>query len=192
MLGVPKDVIDRNLKKAIDKNQADYQELCYEAYGPGGTGFIIECLTDNVNRSASEVKRVITKTGCKVAEPGSVAFLFTRCGMLVVEGSEEAVFEAAMEAGAEDIVPVPTDEEEASVPTSYRIYTPPEEFASSSASMERQGFSVNGEESGLVYKANADVEVDDDIFAICETLLERLLELDDVDAVYSNCDGLDS
>jgi transcriptional/translational regulatory protein YebC/TACO1 len=65
-LGVPKDIIERNIKRATDTKQADFAELIYEAYGPGGTGFLVECLTDNVNRSASEVKSTITKSGNKV------------------------------------------------------------------------------------------------------------------------------
>lgn len=77
-LGVPKDVIERNIKRASDTKQGDYQECLYEAYGPAGTGFVIEALTDNVNRTAGDVKAAITKAGGKVADSGSVLFSFVR------------------------------------------------------------------------------------------------------------------
>ncbi|GLI68298.1 hypothetical protein VaNZ11_012659 [Volvox africanus] len=189
-LGVPKDVVERNLKRATDSKQGDYQEVTYEAYGPGGTGLIIFCLTDNLNRTASEVKPTVTKAGAKVAEPGSVMFNFTRCGMIVVDNTtEDAVFEAAMEAGADDVEPVPT-EEDGQPSTSYKVFVPVEAFAAAKGTLRQLGYSVNEEDSDLVYKAAAPVEVDDDSFSRCEALVEKLLELDDVDNVFTNCDGL--
>ncbi|GAX77862.1 hypothetical protein CEUSTIGMA_g5304.t1 [Chlamydomonas eustigma] len=189
-LGVPRDIIDRNIKRASDTKQADFLELCYEAYGPGGTGFIVECLTDNVNRSAGDVKAIITKSGNKVAEPGSVMFNFARCGAILVEDTkEDIIFEAAMEAGAEDVCPLPEDED-GNPSTSYKVFTPVEEFSSATATLTKMGFKVNLEESELVYRASTPLEVDDEAFGKCETLMERLLEHDDVEAVYTNCDGL--
>ncbi|KXZ44773.1 hypothetical protein GPECTOR_62g888 [Gonium pectorale] len=189
-LGVPKDVVERNLKRATDAKQGDYQEVTYEAYGPGGTGLIVFCLTDNLNRTASEVKPTITKAGAKVAEPGSVMFNFSRCGCIVVDGTnEDAVFEAAMEAGADDVEPVPA-EEEGAASTSYKVFVPVEAFSSTKATLKGLGFSVNEEDSDLVFKAAAPVEVDDESFSRCEALVEKLLELDDVDNVFTNCDGL--
>jgi hypothetical protein len=114
------DIIERNIKRASDKSQADYSEVVYEAYGPGGTGIIIECLTDNLNRTAGDVKSTITKAGCKVADPGSVMFNFQRQGLLVIdESDEDAVFEAAMEAGADDIQPV--FDEDGQPTTSFKV-----------------------------------------------------------------------
>ncbi|PNW86836.1 hypothetical protein CHLRE_02g097550v5 [Chlamydomonas reinhardtii] len=189
-LGVPKDIVERNLKRATDAKQGDYQEITYEAYGPGGTGLVVFCLTDNVNRTASEVKPTVTKAGAKVAEPGSVLFNFQRCGMIVVDGTtEDAVFEAAMEAGAEDVEPVPP-EEDGAPSTSYKLFVPVEAFSSTKTAMRGLGFSVNEEDSDLVFRAAAPVEVDDEAFARNEALVEKLLELDDVDAVFTNCDGL--
>lgn len=83
---VPKDIIERNIKKASEANQADFQEMLFEAYGPGGTGFLIECLSDNVNRSSSEVRAAVTKAGGKMAEQGSVAFNFKRQGVVLLQG----------------------------------------------------------------------------------------------------------
>ncbi|GIM09916.1 hypothetical protein Vretimale_13713, partial [Volvox reticuliferus] len=189
-LGVPKDVVERNLKRATDSKQGDYQEVTYEAYGPGGTGLIIFCLTDNLNRTASEVKPTVTKAGAKVAEPGSVMFNFTRCGMIVVDNTtEDAVFEAAMEAGADDVEPVAA-EEDGQPSTSYKVFVPVEAFAAAKGTLRQLGFTVNEEDSDLVYKAAAPVEVDDDSFNRCEALVEKLLELDDVDNVFTNYDGL--
>ncbi|GLC47402.1 hypothetical protein PLESTB_001960000 [Pleodorina starrii] len=189
-LGVPKDVVERNLKRATDSKQGDYQEVTYEAYGPGGTGLVIFCLTDNLNRTASEVKPTVTKAGAKVAEPGSVLFNFNRCGMIVVDRTtEDAVFEAAMEAGAEDVEPV-SPEEDGQPSTSYKVFVPVEAFAAAKGTLRQLGFSVNEEDSDLVFKAAAPVEVDDEAFSRCEALVEKLLELDDVDNVFTNCDGL--
>ncbi|KAJ9511659.1 hypothetical protein QJQ45_017972 [Haematococcus lacustris] len=190
-LGVPREILDRNISRASDKNQADFQEVLYEAYGPGGTGFLVACLTDNVNRSASEVKNALTKGGAKVAEPGSVQFNFTRSGMVLVEDTaEDAVFEAAMEAGADDVVAV-TPEEEGAPSTSFKVFTSVEGFNTAKATLVSLGFRVNQEDSDLAYKPAAAVEVDEEAFAKCEMLLERLLDLDDVDGVFHNCADLD-
>lgn len=188
-LGVPKDIIERNIKKASDAKQGDFQECTYEAYGPGGTGFIIEALTDNVNRTAGDVKSAITKGGGKPADSGSVMFNFMRQGQVLVEGGDEdTVFEAAIEAGADDVIPVFDDEGQ---PTSdFKLYTQVEAFASAIAKLQELGLKVNVEQSELVYRGTAEVAVDDEAFQKCEALMERLLELDDVDNVYTNCEGL--
>lgn len=188
-LGVPRDILDRNIKKASDAKQADFTECVYEAYGPGGTGFIVDCLTDNVNRSASDVKAAMTKGGAKPAEPGSVMFNFIRQGLVIVDNTnEEAIFEAAMEAGADDIQPL--NDEEGNPTTSYKVFTAVEDFGSAVAKLRELGFAVNGEASELVFRAATEVEVDDEAFAKCEALYDRLMELDDVDAVYTNAEGL--
>ena len=189
-LGIPKDILERNIKKASDAKQADFTEVTYECYGPGGTGFIIECLTDNVNRSASEVKTQIGSKGYgKVAEPGSVMFNFTRCGSILVERTnEDSLFEASMEAGGEDVVPV--EEEQGPSTTAFNVYTAADAFGSTLSALRDLKFSINAEESELVYRSNAPVEVNDEDYAKCEGLMDRLLELDDVENVYTNCEGL--
>lgn len=189
-LGVPKDILERNIKKASDAKQSDFAELFYEAYGPGGTGFIVECLTDNVNRSASEVKSQIGSKGIgKVAEPGSVMFNFTRAGSILVEQTnEDAIFEASMEAGGEDVVPV--EDEDGTSTTSFTVFTASDAFGSTLSKLKELGLTVNMESSELVYRANAPVEVSDEDFVKCEGLMDRLLELDDVENVYTNCEGL--
>ncbi|KAJ9511811.1 hypothetical protein QJQ45_022668, partial [Haematococcus lacustris] len=141
--------------------------------------------------SASEVKNALTKGGAKVAEPGSVQFNFTRSGMVLVEDTaEDAVFEAAMEAGADDVVAVPP-EEEGAPSTSFKVFTSVEGFNTAKATLVSLGCRVNQEDSDLAYKPAAAVEVDEEAFAKCEMLLERLLDLDDVDGVFHNCADLD-
>lgn len=189
--GVPKDVVERNIKNASDKNQADFSEVTYEAYGPGGTGFIIEALTDNLNRSAADIKSVINKCGCKPAEPGSVQFNFQRVGQVVLNNvpSEDAVFEGAMEAGCDDFQNIV--DEDGQPTTSYKVFSSVEGFAAARTALTLAGCGdVDQEQSDLVYRPLNLVEVDDESFERCEYLVERLLELDDVDAVYSNCDGI--
>lgn len=186
---LPNDVIERNIKRASEQ-KTDYAEVTYEAYGPGGTGFVIECLTDNVNRSASEVRAAITKSGGKVADPGSVLFNFQRQGLVMVSAAEDEdkVFEAAMEAGASDIQS--TKDEEGRL-EGYKVLMSLEEFGTVSSSLQEQGLAISMESSGLVYIPLVEAEVDDDAtFEANENMLERLLAVDDVDAVYNNCSGL--
>lgn len=182
---LPVEIIDRNLKKAGDKNAADFSEMVYEAYGPGGTGFIIEALTDNVNRTASDVRVAVTKGGGKMADVGSVLFNFQRVGLAMVNVSvgEDAAFEAAMEAGATDCEPAADDD---GAVEGYRVLSSVEDYLTVSASLQSQGVAVDMEASGLVYVPLAKVDVDDAAFDANDAMLERLLAVDDVDAVYSN------
>ncbi len=100
-LDVPRDVVERNIKKAMDPVTAEYKELTYEAYGYGGVGMIINCLSDNNNRATAEVSNVINKSGCKVASSGSVSFNFARRGRLRLASTidEEQLIDVAIEAG---------------------------------------------------------------------------------------------
>ncbi|KAI3428658.1 hypothetical protein D9Q98_007481 [Chlorella vulgaris] len=189
MAQVPVDIIERNIKRASE-SKADYAEVTYEAYGIGGTGFVIECLTDNVNRSVSDVKAAITKAGGKVADSGSVLFNFQRQGMIMVaaDEGEDRVFEAAMEAGAADIQQAL---EEDGKLAGFKVLTAVEDYGAVSSSLAEQGLQLQLEASGLVYVPLVQQEVDDDQFEANEALLERLLAVDDVDAVYSTVAGLE-
>jgi transcriptional/translational regulatory protein YebC/TACO1 len=153
--------------------------------GPGGTGFIIEALTDNVNRTAAEVRSAVTKGGGKMADAGSVLFNFTRTGLVMLdpEADEDAALEAALDAGASDMVPAKDDD---GVLEGYKVLTSLEDFAAVSTNLAEQKLKLNMEASGLVYMPLADVQVSDDDFAANEGMLERLLAVDDVDAVYTN------
>jgi len=153
--------------------------------GPGGTGFIIEALTDNVNRTASEVRSAVTKSNGKMADVGSVLFNFTRTGLVMVDASEDedAALEAALEAGASDMLPSKDDD---GVLEGFKVLTSLESFGAVSQSLSEQGMKLNMEASGLVYVPLASIEVSDEDYAANEAMLEKLLAVDDVDAVYTN------
>jgi YebC/PmpR family DNA-binding regulatory protein len=183
---VPADIIERNLKKGSDKSSSDFSEMVYEAYGPGGTGFIIEALTDNVNRTAAEVRTAVTKSGGKMADSGSVLFNFSRTGLIMVsaEEDEDATFEAAIDAGASDVEAAYQDEEL----EGYRVLTSLEDYASVNNNLIDAGLKINAEVSGLVYipLVSKGDEVSDEDFASNEAMYDKLMECDDVDAVYHN------
>lgn len=185
---VPADIIERNLKKGSEKSSAEYSEMVYEAYGPGGTGFIIEALTDNVNRTAAEVRTAVTKSGGKMADSGSVLFNFSRSGVVMVsaEEDEDATFEAALEAGASDVQPVYNEEEDIS--EGYKVLTSLEDYAAVHSTLVDAGLAVNAEMSGLVYipLVSKSDELSDDDAALNDAMFDKLMEVDDVDAVYHN------
>ena len=183
---VPADIIDRNLKKGSE-SKADYQEMLYEAYGIGGTGFIIEALTDNVNRTAAEVRTAVTKAGGKMADSGSVLFNFSRTGLVMVdaEEDEDVVFDAAIDAGATDV----QREEDGGENEGYRVLTSLEDYAAVQKKLVEAGLKINAETSGLVYVplvVKGEDEVTDEDYEANETILEKLLDVDDVDAVFKN------
>jgi len=202
LANVPNEIIDRNMKKAADKNSADYTEVVYEAYGPGGTGFIMECLTDNVNRSAADVRTAVVKANGKMADPGSVLFNFARTGCIQVKGSEgeDRVFEAAMDAGATDIQPGPppsTDNDTTTTTTAatnpeyFKVLTSVEDFAAVANNLREAGLAIDEEACGLVYMPLNGLDIDDDeVYEANEAMLEKILGVDDVDAVFSNVVGL--
>jgi YebC/PmpR family DNA-binding regulatory protein len=188
LVNCPRDIIERNIAKGSE-SKADYSEMTYEAYGPGGTGFIIEALTDNVNRTAGDVRGLMSKVEGKMAEMGSVKFNFSRVGVVRVGpgASEEQVFDAATEAGAEDILPVEADEESEG---GFDVITSVESYGAVRAALEGMKLPINGEESGLTFRPTATVDVDDETYEKNQVMMERLLALDDVDAVYVNVAGL--
>jgi len=181
---VPSDIIERNMKKA-EKSGADYSEMVYEAYGPGGSGFIIEALTDNVNRTAAEVRTAVSKNGGKMADSGSVLFNFSRTGLVMVspEEDEDATFEAAIDAGASDVEPALDDE---GTCEGYKVLTSLEDYTLVSNKLSESGLKINAEVSGIVYVPLAKVELNDDDFASNVQLFEKVLDVADVDAVFSN------
>lgn len=181
-LSVPVDLIERNLKRATDTSQADYMELTYEAYGAGGVGIVIEVLSDNVNRAAADTKAAINKSGGKVAEPGSVLFNFERKGFISLNCSsekEDEVFEVAAENGGDDIVPRDDGGE------GFVVTTEVVSFMQCQKALADAGFEINADDTALKMTPLAEVEVDEDAAAINDALVEKLLELDDVDAVYT-------
>src|SRR3978361_1037599 len=127
---LPKDVIDRAIKKASGGDAGDYEEIRYEGFGPGGVGIIVEVLTDNRNRAAANVRSTFSKHGGNLGATGSVAFTWARVGQILYDakaGSEDKVMDAAIEAGAED---VESDEDE------HTIYTAFEQLAEVAGALE--------------------------------------------------------
>src|SRR5947208_8005710 len=127
---MPKDNIERAIKKAIGGDSENYDEIRYEGYGPGGVAVIVEALTDNRNRAASDVRSYFTKSGGNLGESGSVAFMFDRLGVIEYDAavaSEDAVVEAAIEAGADDV---------ASGEAGHEIYAAPETFREVAKALE--------------------------------------------------------
>lgn len=178
---MPKDNIERAVKRGAGELEgAEYQEIRYEGYGPGGTAVMVDCLTDNRNRTVAEVRYAFSKNGGNLGADGSVNYLFNHVGLLFYpEGSDEdAIMEAAIEAGAEDIV---VDDE-----GSIEVLTDPGDFERVRDAMRTAGHEPESAE--LTMRASTSAELDLDDAAAMVKLLEMLEDLDDVQEVYSNAD----
>lgn len=178
---LPKDNIDRAIKRgAGELGGADYVELRYEGYGPGGTAVMVDCMTDNKNRSVAEIRHAFTKFGGNLGADGSVNYLFNHVGLLhFPKGSDEdAIMEAAIEAGAEDVV-VHED-------TSIEVVTDPVDFEAVRDAMRQSGF--ESENAELTMRATTSAELDLKAASSMVKMLEMLEDLDDVQNVYSNAD----
>jgi YebC/PmpR family DNA-binding regulatory protein len=177
---MPKDVIDRAIKKAAGGEGETYEEIRYEGFGPGGVGVIVEVLTDNRNRAASNVRSIFAKNGGNLGETGAVSFMFDRVGQIVYPasaGSEDAVMEAAIEAGAED---VESDED------SHTIYTAFEQLSEVAGALEKS--LGEAKSTSIVWRPKTQTPVTGDPAASLMKLIDSLDEDDDVQNVYSNED----
>lgn len=179
---VPVDNITRAIKRASEGSTGDFKESTFEAYGFGGASLVINVLTDNNNRATSDVRAAVNKRDGKIAEPGSVLFMYDFKGVIEVnqELDEEAVLEAAIEAGCEDYELLPGDIEGTSV-----IYSDPKE----SSAMVDAVRSISSEAEiklTLKYISKAPVECSDDDFEKNMEIIDALEELDDVDSVVHN------
>ena len=175
---MPKDNIERAIKKAAGDDTSDFAEVRYEGYGPGGTAIIVETLTDNRNRTASAVRAAFTKNGGALGETGSVSFMFDRVGEITFKpdaGSADAIMEAAIEAGADD---AQSDAEGHTVTCAF------EATGDVSAALEeRLG---TPESVKIVWKPQNLVPVDEEKAETLMELVARLEDDDDVQAVFSN------
>lgn len=175
---VPNDIVDRNIKKAANADQADYTEMTYEMYGHGGVGLIVEIMTDNKNRTSSEMRIATNKRGGSIAGPGSVAFNFDKKGIIQIpkkSAIEEELFLAATEAGAEDF-----DQAE----DLYVITTDPSDLYSVKETLNNKGFKT--EEASLEMIPKTYVECDVETAKANLALIDWIEQLEDVDAVYHN------
>jgi YebC/PmpR family DNA-binding regulatory protein len=179
---MPKDNIDRAIKKATGELEGvTYEELHFEGYAPGGVAVLVECVTDNRQRTISDVRHAFTKFGGNLGTDGSVAYLFKKIGVLsYAEGADEdRITDAAIEAGADDVKVWPEDGQ-------IDVITAPESFDAVRESMEKSGLKPDHAE--VTMRAETDVPVAPDQVEAVQGLLARLDELDDVQAVHSNAD----
>jgi YebC/PmpR family DNA-binding regulatory protein len=169
---MPSANIQRAIDRIKDKNAAQMQEILYEGYGPGGTAIIVECATDNINRTYPEVRLAFSKHGGNIAEKGSVAFQFDHKGMIRVTGTGDDVMLQALEAGADDV----QEEDGDSI-----IYTDPKELAQVRDKLNEVGMNIK--EAELTYVPNNIVEIPD---ATTAGKIMRLMDaLDDCDDVVN-------
>jgi YebC/PmpR family DNA-binding regulatory protein len=181
---MPKDNIERAIKKAAGSDGENYDEIRYEGYAPGGVAVIIEALTDNRNRTASEIRSYFTKAGGSLAETGAVSFMFDHVGAIEFDAKTadaDTMMEAAIEAGADD---VSTDEH------GHEIITELEALRDVATAME----SKFGEprKAKLIWRAQNMIAVDDEAGEKIMKLLDALEENDDVQHVYSNAEFSDA
>jgi YebC/PmpR family DNA-binding regulatory protein len=181
-VNMSKDVIERAIKKATGELEGvTYEEIRYEGYAPGGVAVIVDCLTDNKVRTVADVRHAFSKFGGNLGTEGSVAFMFRKLGVLSFApgADEEKITEAAIEAGADDVVVYPED-------GAIDVLTAPDAFAEVKAAMEAAGLAPDLAE--VTYRAENDVAVSGDTAQQVAKLLRWLEDLDDVQNVYSNAD----
>jgi len=177
---VPNENIDRAVKRGSGQEAggADYQTITYEGYGPGGVAVLVECLTDNRNRAASDVRVAMTRNGGSMADPGSVSYLFSRKGVIVVpkEGTDEdTVMEAVLEAGGEEV----TDEGEA-----FEVLTEATDLVPVRTALQAAG--IEYDSADVVFWPATQVEVDVDGARKILRLIDALEDSDDVQNVFTN------
>jgi YebC/PmpR family DNA-binding regulatory protein len=181
---MPKDNIERAIKKAQGGEGENYEEIRYEGYGPGGVAVIVEVLTDNRNRTAGEVRAAFTKSGGNLAETGAVSFMFDRVGVIEYHAgvaSPEAVFEAALEAGADDVV---------SNEGGHEVYAAQDQYAAVAKALEAKFGEPR--KATLVWRPQNTVAVGDEQGEKLLKLIENLNEHDDVQNVYANFEVSDA
>jgi YebC/PmpR family DNA-binding regulatory protein len=173
--------IQRAIDRVADKSAAQMEEVMYEAYGPGGIAIIIEAATDNKNRTYPEVRHALSKNGGNIAEPGSVAFQFTRRGIIRVEATGEDALLTVLDAGAED-----ANEEDGQIV----VYTDPKELHAVRNAIASAGLNVADAELGYVPNTMITIEDSETAQKIIR-VMDALDDLDDVVATHSNFDIAD-
>ena len=180
---MPKDNIERAIKKSADADGENYDEVRYEGFGPGGIGVIVETLTDNRNRTASDVRSTFSKSGGNMGETGSVSFMFDRVGSIeygLEAADAEAVFDAAIEAGAEDVI---------SGEDGHEIVCSMEDLHGVVDVLA--GVLGEPQAASIVWKPQNDVPVDAEAAEKVLKFMDALDDLDDVQNVYANFDIAD-
>jgi YebC/PmpR family DNA-binding regulatory protein len=175
---VPKDNIDRAIARGTGEVEGvEYSEIWYEGYAPGGVALYIQCLTDNRNRAAADVRATMNRNGGNLGEPGSVAYLFEQKGYVLASGKEDEVLIAALDGGAEDVQP--SGEQ-------WEITCAPSDLGSVQRALEDAGISVD--EAEVTQMPATTVPVDAGTAPRVLRLVDALEDLDDVQSVYANFD----
>jgi len=186
---VPNDNIDRAVKRGSGQEAggADWQTIMYEGYAAGGVAVLVECLTDNRNRAASEVRTAMTRNGGSMADPGSVSYLFTRKGVILVpraqesgETDEDAVLMAVLDAGAEEV---------RDLGDSFEVISEPTDLVAVRTALQNAGIDYDSAEAGFV--PSVTVELDEDGAGKVFRLIDAPEDCDDVQNVYANYDVSD-
>ena len=178
---VPKDAIERAVKRgAGELDGSDYEEIRYEGYGPAGIAFIVDCLSDNRNRTVADVRHAFSKAGGNLGQTGSVAYMFASLGVLIYspEHDEEEVMEAALDAGAEDVI---IDDD-----GSIEVLTAAEDYVAVKQAMTDAG--LEAEDSELTMRASANTELTVEDAQKVLRLVDLLESSDDVQDVFYNAD----
>ena len=178
---VPKDAIERAVKRgAGELDGSDYEEIRYEGYGPAGVAFIVDCLSDNRNRTVADVRHAFTKAGGNLGQTGSVAYMFTSLGVLIYspEHDEDEVMEAALDAGAEDVI---VDDD-----GSIEVLTAAEDYVAVKQAMTDAG--LEPEDSDLTMRASTNAELELEEAQKVLRLVDLLESSDDVQDVFYNAD----
>ena len=181
-VNMTRDVIERAIKKATGELEGvSYEEIRYEGYAPGGVAVIVDCLTDNKVRTVADVRHAFNKCGGNLGTDGSVAFMFRKLGVLSFgpESSEDAITEAAIEAGADDVASYPDD-------GVIEVLTSPEAFDEVKAAMPAAGHVPL--DAQVTMRADNDIAVTGDTALQVKKMLDMLEDLDDVQDVYHNAD----
>ena len=183
---VPSDNVERAVKRGsgLETGGAEYQTIMYEGYGPNGVALLVECLTDNRNRAASEVRVAITRNGGSMADPGSVSYLFNRKGVILVSRSsstEDAILEATLDAGAQEVN---------DLGETFEIITEATHLVKVRTSLQNAG--IDYESADVQFVPSLTIPVEDDVAERIFKLLEAIEDSDEVQNVYSNFDVSDS
>lgn len=190
-LDVPKDIVERNIKRASEKGQEAYIEKVYEVYGYGGVGIIVEVLTDKVNRSIALIREVVKDCGAKMADSGSIMFKFRRARVANVKVGDverDQLLGIALDAGAEDVIEPSLDEDDDEEDMSsrcYKVVSSNESYSTILSKLREEGIKFEPD-NGSELLPLTPIEVDDEAMDLNKELIAKLLELDDVDAVYTD------
>jgi YebC/PmpR family DNA-binding regulatory protein len=182
---VPLDNIERAIKRGsgAEAGGSDWQTIMYEGYGPSGVAILIECLTDNRNRAAMEVRTAMTRNNGSMADPGSVSYLFNRKGVIIVPGdgrTEDDVLTAVLDAGAEEVN---------DLGDSFEVITEPGDLVPARTALQDEG--IDYESADMSFVPSVQVQLDEDGARKVLRLVDALEDLDDVQNVYANFDVTD-